>query len=167
MTHLEFGEPGRKLSTPVNDLDLAIRAAILHDVHDKTWSEVGELLDIEPPPNFDHTREHRNAANIGWNGRKILDTRYRNEGGWQQKAKAMKAMADRLKAHDNLKDEFIELLAQDSGVSFEEAYRTAVEDGFDKTIDEWVEAWECKDNDRAMRIQLSDPRFNLIGRVLR
>jgi hypothetical protein len=167
MVHLEFGEPGRNLSAPVNDPDGAVRAAILHDVHDKTWREVGELLRIEPPPRSDVTGGNRNAENTGKNGREILDARYRHEGGWQQKAQAMKAMAVRLRSRDNLKDEFIELLAQDSGVSFEEAYSAVVEDGFDKTIDEWVEAWEHNDSDRAVRIQLSDPRFNLIGRVLR
>jgi hypothetical protein len=167
MVHLEFGEPGRKLSAPVNDPDRAVRAAILHDVHDKTWSEVGELLDIKPHPHSDVIGGNRNAENTGKKGREILDQRYRHEGGWAQKSEVMKVRAARLRSHDNVKDEFIELLAQDSGVSFEEAYRAVVEDGFDKTLDEWIDAWERDDSGRVMRIQLSDPRFDLISRVTR
>jgi hypothetical protein len=105
MVHLEFGEPGSKLSAPVNDPDEAERAAILHDVHDKVWREVGELLAIRPPPRSDVTGGNRNAENAGKNGRKILDARYRHEGGWAQTSKAMKAMAVRLRSHDNLKDQ--------------------------------------------------------------
>jgi hypothetical protein len=121
MVHLEFGEPGRKLSAPVSDPDRAVRATILHDVHDKTWREVGKLMGIKPHPHSAVTGGNRNAGNTGKMGREILDARYRHEGGWQQKSEAMKSGAARLRSHNNLKDEFIELLAQDAGVSFEEA----------------------------------------------
>ena len=103
MVHLEFGEPERKLSAPASDPDRAVRATILHDVHDKTWSEVGELLGIDPHPHSDVTGGNRNARNTGKKGREILDARYRHEGGWKQKAEAMKVMVARLRSHDNLK----------------------------------------------------------------
>jgi hypothetical protein len=166
MRHLEYGEPGRNLRPPAERPDRDVRAAILKDVHGKTYPEVGGLLDIASPPNFELTRAHRNAENAVKRGRAILGAHYRGGGGWPQRAEVMKGMIDRLSARDNLKDQFIELLAQESGVSFQEAYRAAVEDGFNEKIDAWVGAWERDDHRLAVELQLSDQRFNVLDKVL-
>jgi hypothetical protein len=51
-------------------------------------------------------------------------------------------------------------------VSFQEAYRAAVEDGFNEKIDAWVGAWERDDHRLAVELQLSDQRFNVLDKVL-
>jgi len=86
--------------------------------------------------------------------------------GWQDKKRRMRDERARwLSMVGQPKHQFYYLLAELRGTSAEEEERIAADDGFDKLLDMWLAASDHEDPQRANKIQLSDPRFEALGRL--
>ena len=165
------GPRKRKAVAPTQDPGGDVRAAILSDVHEMGSLKIGEELRIPPGPNWAIKRENKNAGNAVKRGRRLLE-RYFGAEEWRSKAERMRAArpraeqlrAERLEKWKSLgpKQQFYALLAEYRITSPAEEERAAIEDGFDRVLDDWLEAWE-RDDDTMERIQLSDTRFNALS----
>jgi hypothetical protein len=94
---LEYGTPSGLPNRAVETLDRDIQAAILKDVDDLTYREIGQELGIPPPRNVDIKGDYSTARMAVNRGRKYLERALREKGGWSEQAKEMKAEATRWK----------------------------------------------------------------------
>jgi hypothetical protein len=94
---LEYGTPSGLPNRAVETLDRDIQAAILKDVEDLTYREIGQELGIPPPRNVDIKGDYSTARMAVSRGRKYLERALREEGGWSKQAEKMKAEATRWK----------------------------------------------------------------------
>ncbi len=163
--HLEYAAPGRKAVPPIKDPDRAIRATILRDVCGWDTRRIGKELQIRTRPGTDLSikREHKNVGRMIDIGRALLEQCFGAEG-WRAKAERMRAARERWESMGP-RQQFYTLLAEDQGTSPEEEERVATKDGFDKTLDEWIDALEKDDDEREVRIRSSDPRFDALARL--
>jgi hypothetical protein len=167
--HLEYAAPNkRKAVPPLKDPERDVRAAILKDVHELTSPKIGRELGIRFNPKWREKRENQNVKFAIKRGRGLLERCFGTQE-WQEKAEHIKDMrarakqlrAERLEKQDSMdiKQQFYALLAEYRITSPKEEQREAVMDGFDKMLDDWIDAHERND-ERWVSIQLSDPRFN-------
>lgn len=162
--HLEYAAPGgRKAVPPLKEPDLVVRAAILSDVYGWGTLRIGKELGVPAPPNSDIKGENQTVRKIIDRGRPLLEQCFGAEG-WRAKAERMRAEPERWKSLGP-KQQFYTLLAEERGTSTEEEERAAKEDGFYKTLSEWIDTCERDDFTRAMHIQLSDSRFDALTRL--
>ncbi|MDQ5827340.1 MAG: hypothetical protein M3441_24535 [Chloroflexota bacterium] len=95
---LEYGTPSGLPNRAVETLDRDIQAAILKDVDDLTYREIGQELGIPPPRNVDIKGDYSTARMAVNRGRKILERALEEKGGWSKEAEKMKAEATRWKS---------------------------------------------------------------------
>jgi hypothetical protein len=112
---LEYGTPSGLPNRAVETLDRDIQAAILKDVEDLTYRDVGQELGIPPPRNVDIKGDYSTARMAVKRGRKILERALREEGGWSKEAEKMKAEAARWKSLSG-KEKLRKTLAEQLGV---------------------------------------------------
>jgi len=114
---LEFGTPGRDLRSEVENIERDVRSAVLRDAGDLTYRQIGEVLDVPPPPDIKDKGDHPTVRQMVRRGRAHLE-RVLGEEGWREKAKDMKAEAQRQR------DAGLELqaylVAEEAGVPEEE-----------------------------------------------
>ncbi|MDP9456605.1 MAG: hypothetical protein M3Q49_00415 [Actinomycetota bacterium] len=162
--HLEYAAPGgRKAVPPLKNPDLAVRAAVRREVHGWGTLRIGRELGIPAPPDADIKGENQTVRKMVNRGRPLLEQCFGSEG-WRARVERMRAERERWESLGP-KQWFYVLLAEERGTSPEEEERAANEDGFDETLGEWMKAWEQHDPYRALRIQLSDPRFDALDRL--
>jgi len=170
--YLQYTGPRKsKAVAPMQDPERDVRAAILSDVHEMSFPKIGEELGIPPGPNWEIKRENKNAGNAVKSGRRLLERHFGAEE-WRTKAERMRAArprakqlrAERLEKWESMgpKQQFYALLAEYRITSPAEEERAAIEDSFDKVLDDWIEAYE-RDDGRVGRILLSDSRFNALS----
>jgi hypothetical protein len=78
---LEYGTPSGLPNRAVEKLDRDIQAAILKDVDDLTYREIGQELGIPPPRNVDIKGDYSTARMSVNRGRKILERALGEQGG--------------------------------------------------------------------------------------
>ena len=113
---LEYGTPRRGVPTRVEEhLGRDIQAAILSDVDNLTYREIGRELGIPPPRNVDIKGDYSTARMAVNRGRKILERALSEEGGWSKQAEKMKAEATRWKSLSG-KEKLRKTLAEQLGI---------------------------------------------------
>jgi hypothetical protein len=159
--HLQYAAPGgRKAVAPIKDPERDVHAAVLEDVCGLTTLQIGKELGIPLPASdaMSGRRENQTVRRmIKDNGRPLLERRFGPEG-WCAKVGSMRATRESWASMEP-NQQFYTLLAEKRGTSAEAEKEAAVQDGFDKKLDEWMDAWERNERQRATSIQLSDPRF--------
>jgi len=113
---LEYGTPSGLPNRAVETLDRDIQAAILKDVDDLTYREIGQELGIPPPRNVDIKGDYSTARMAVNRGRKILEKALSKVGGWSKEAEKMKAEATRWKSLSG-KEKLRKALAEQFGTS--------------------------------------------------
>jgi len=113
---LEYGTPSGLPNRAVETLDRDIQAAILKDVDDLTYREIGRELGIPPPRNVDIKGDYSTARMAVNRGRKILGRALEEKGGWSKQAEEMKAEATRWKSLSG-KEKLRKALAEQFGIS--------------------------------------------------
>lgn len=164
--YLRYARPGRKAVPPIKNPKLAAQAVVLKDVHELGTFKIGEKLGI-PATNVDIRQEKGEnqtvRAMIRGRGRPLIVQCFGTEE-WNTRVERMRAERDRWKSMEP-KRQFYALLDEKRGTSPEDEERTALNDGFDKTLAEWIHAYEQNEYRRAVRIQLSDARFDALDRI--
>jgi hypothetical protein len=112
---LEYGTPSGLPNRAAEKLDRDIQAAILKDVDDLTYREIGQELGIPPPRNVDIKGDYSTARMAVNRGRKILERALSEEGGWSKEAEKMKAQATRWKSLSG-KEKLRKTLAEQLGI---------------------------------------------------
>lgn len=163
--HLEYAMPGgRKAVAPLKDPERTIMAAILSDVHDLSTLQVGEKLRMPPPLSCRIKGENQTVRKMIDRGHFLLEQCFEAEG-WRARVERIRAERERWNSIEGPEQQFYALLAEKRGTSPEEEERAAIENGFEKTLDEWVRAHEQDNHRQAVRIQLSDSRFDALERL--
>jgi|SRR5215207_1816456 len=162
--HLQYAAPGRKAVPPLRDPERAVMATIISDVHNLSTLRIGEELGIVAPSDSDIKGENQTVRKMVHRGRLLLEQCFGTEG-WNSKVKRMRAERQRWESIPGPKQQFYTLLAEERGTSPEDEEHTALEDGFDTILDEWVAAYEQGDSRQAMRIQFTDDRFDALRRL--
>jgi hypothetical protein len=126
MSFLEYGVPGQRQTAQVRSADRDVKAAVRRDVDGLTYREIGRLLDVPPPDNFDYKGDHPRVRQMVKRGRAILERALGKED-WQQHVKAMKAEAKRWNALSEVEQE-AESISEHLGIPYEEALQSAIED---------------------------------------
>ncbi len=120
---LEYGAPDRKLTPAIKQPQRDVRAAVLRDVDGLSYREIGERLDVPPPPDFAIKKEHQTVRKMVENGKLMLKEAF-GEEGWRDRAKAMKAEKawwQSLSSAEQQKEREAESIALDLGIPIEEA----------------------------------------------
>jgi hypothetical protein len=91
---LEFGKPARDLRPERENVAQYLRAAILRDVGGLTYRQIGERLSVSPPPDAAYKGDYPVVRQMVGRGREALQQTFGAEG-WNEKAEAMKAEAER------------------------------------------------------------------------
>jgi hypothetical protein len=164
--HLEHAGPRKYRAVPsVRKPERDVKAALLREVLDFSTLRIGEELGFSPPAEPAIKRENPAVRMAIGRGLELLEHFFGVEG-WQDKKRRMRDERARwLSMVGQPKQQFYYLLAELRGTSAEEEERIAVDDGFDMLLDEWLAADDHEDHQRAIRIQLSDPRFDALGRL--
>jgi len=67
-----------------------VRAAVLHDVDGLSYRQIGEMMEIPLPPDFEIKGEHQAVRKMVERGRRILISAF-GEKGWREHVAKMKA----------------------------------------------------------------------------
>ncbi len=124
---LEFGAPNRQLRPVVAEPHRAVEAAILHEVQDLKYPQIGRMLGIPPPPDYEVKRDYQGVSDAVKRGKDILEKAFGKEG-WRERRRAMKAeMAwwRSLSPEEKFRETDLEFTALSLGISREEARRRA------------------------------------------
>jgi hypothetical protein len=121
MAFLEYGVPGQRQAAAVKNADLDVRAAVLRDVDELTYREIGRILDVPLPEDFDYKGDLPRVRQMVKRGRSLLEGALGKEG-WQEHIEAMKAEAKRWKALDEI-EQSAESTSVHLGIPYEEALR--------------------------------------------
>jgi hypothetical protein len=167
--HLEHAGPQKYRAVPsVRKPERDVTAALLREVLDFSTLRIGEELEFSPPSEPGIKREHPAVRMAIGRGLGLLEHCFGVEG-WQGKKRRMRDERARwLSMNGQPKQQFYYLLAELRGTSAEQEERIAADDGFDKLLDEWLVAFAASDHEdhrRAIKIQLSDPRFDALRRL--
>jgi hypothetical protein len=111
---LEYGTPSGLPNRAAEKLDRDIQAAILKDVDDLTYREIGQELGIPPPRNVDIKGDYSTARMAVNRGRKILEKALGRDG-WSKRAETMKAQAARWNSLSG-KEKLRKTLAEQLGI---------------------------------------------------
>jgi hypothetical protein len=164
-TYLEYAGPERKAVPPVANPTRDVSAALLNEVCGYSSLQVGEELGFRVPADAAIKGENQTVRRAIQRGRALLEQCFGREG-WRARAERMGEMRRRWESLEGQpKRQFYTLLAEERGTTAEEEQHTAVEDGFDILLGEWISAWESEDFPSVMRIQRSDPRFDALSRL--
>jgi len=167
--HLEHAGPRKyRPIPPVRKPERDVTAALLREVLDFSTLRIGEELGFSPPSEPAIKRENPAVRMAIGRGHGLLEHCFGVEG-WQDKKRRMRDERARwLSMNSQPKQQFYYLLAELRGTSAEQEERIAADDGFDKLLDEWLVAFAASDHEdhrRAIKIQLSDPRFDALRRL--
>lgn len=121
MAFLEHGTPGRRIPAATKAAARDVRAAVLKDVDDLTYREIGDELGV-PPPEYDGKGDHPTVRKMVRRGRRILEQALGVEG-WRRQAEAMRIEAGRWSALSEEERE-AELEVEALGLSYEETTGT-------------------------------------------
>ena len=148
IVHLEYAGPDKaKPLPPLKDPCHDVRAAVFTDMLRST-RRAGKLLSIPHPPSDEARHENQTVRNAANRGRELL-VYYFGEAEWNAKVERMREYRrwwEYLESIDDSKEQFYEMLAKAYGTSFEHERLRAEGDGFDKKLEEWVTAYEQKEN---------------------
>ncbi len=86
---LEYGTPNRKLTPAVKEPNRDVQAAVLHEVDGLNYRQIGELMRIPLPPDFEVKGEHQTVRKMVERGRGILKRAF-GEEGWREQVEKMK-----------------------------------------------------------------------------
>ncbi len=78
---LEYGTPNRKLTPAVKEPNRDVTAAVLHEVDELNYRQIGELMRIPLPPDFEIKGEYQTVRKMVERGRRILEGAFSEEGG--------------------------------------------------------------------------------------
>lgn len=118
MVVLEYGSPG-KTPRPVERARDQIRAAVLNDVEGLTHREIADRLGISfDKEKYKQTKKIPKVVRLVEAGQELLSKVLSVEGGWQKRAKEMKAEAERYSSLDE-ESRLIEWEAENTGRSAE------------------------------------------------
>ena len=87
---LEYGTPDRRPIPAVKEPRREVRAAVLHDVDGLSYRQIGEMMEIPLPPDFEIKGEHQAVRKMVERGRRILISAF-GEKGWREHVAKMKA----------------------------------------------------------------------------
>ncbi len=145
-----------------------VTVAVLQDVFGLSTLEIGETLRFKAPSDLDkmRKREHATVRAAAQRGRELLHYYFGVEE-WRQKAERMRALRTRwLEIGDQPKKQIYYLLGERRGTSLEEEEAAAIQDGFDKLLEEWVAARLRGDDRMAVWLRRKDPRFKQLAPLL-
>jgi hypothetical protein len=87
---LEYGAPDQKKLTPaIKEPARDVRAAVLYDVDELSYREIGERMRVSPP-DLGIKGENQTVRKMADRGRRILEEAFGKEG-WRKRAEKMKA----------------------------------------------------------------------------
>jgi hypothetical protein len=165
--YLWYSKPNKnKAVPPVKDPQRDVRAAVLQDVFGLSTLRIGEMLKFDTPANPHIKRENRTVAAAARRGRELLNYYFGAEE-WRQKAKRIRAYrALWFELDDQPKKQIYYLLAERHRTSLEEEETAAMQDGFDRLLEEWIAARLHGDEQAALSLLDTDPRFEEFIRQL-
>jgi hypothetical protein len=124
---LEYGAPNRKLTPAVKNPNQKVQAAVLYDVDELNYRQIGERMGIPLPPDFEIKGEHQTVRKMVERGREILKKAF-GEEGWPERVETMKAQKAwwrSLSEEERDKVMDTEISALNLSISVEEARRRA------------------------------------------
>jgi hypothetical protein len=121
MAFLEHGTPGRRIPAATKAAARDIKAAVLKDVDDLTYREIGRELGVPPPEDAGHKGDHPTVRKMVRRGRRVLEQALGVEG-WHTQAEAMRVEAERWNSLSEEERE-AEMEAEALGVPYEEPFR--------------------------------------------
>jgi hypothetical protein len=146
--HLEYAAPDkRKARPPLENPSHNVRAAVFTAMSGSS-RRAGELLGIPLPPSDEVKHENETVRTAAKQGRELL-IHYFGEAEWKAKVERMREYRrwwEYLESIDDSKEQFYAMLAKACGTSLEHERLRAERDGFDKKLEEWVAAYEQKEN---------------------
>jgi hypothetical protein len=122
---LEYGAPNRNLKSPVENPQRDVRAAVLADVDQLKYPEIGSRLHISPPPAYADDGDYQSVSDAVKRGRDILEKAFGTEG-CQQRVEKMRIEKDwwqSLSGQAQGDEQYIDWLARHDDISREEARR--------------------------------------------
>ena len=144
---------------PIKAPQRDVKAAVLQDAHGLSTLRIGEILNFDTPSDPHIKRENRAVAKAAQRGRELLHYYFGAEEWWQ-KAERMRALrAKWLDIGDQPKKQIYYLLGERRGTSLEAEEAAAIQDGFDRLLEEWIAALLRGDDRTAKRLMSKDPRF--------
>jgi hypothetical protein len=126
MAFIEYGVPGRRTLPAARSIARDVKAAILKDVECLTYRQIGERLGVPPPADFGYKGDHSAVRKMVGRGRKFLKAGLGGEG-YASHVQAIKEEARRRRGMSDAERE-AEDLAEDFGISYEEALRRVEEE---------------------------------------
>jgi hypothetical protein len=160
--YLWYSTPNKnKAVSPVKDPQRDVRAAVLQDLFDLSTLRIGEIMWFKAPSELDRARKHENAAvrAAAQRGRELLHY-YFGVDEWRQKVERVRALRRQWRELEDLpKGQVYYLLAECHGTSIDEEEKSALQDGFDQLLEEWIAAWIRDDMQTANSIVHKDVRF--------
>ncbi len=121
MAYIEHGIPGRSTVPAAKSVGRDIKAAILKDVEDLTYRQIGDRLGIPPPADFGYKGDHSSVRKMVGRGRKFFRCGLGDEG-YASHVEAMKEEAKRRRDMSEIERE-----AEDLSEAFRIPYEDALE----------------------------------------
>lgn len=121
MAYIEHGTPGRRAVPAAKSVARDVKAAVLKDVEDLTYRQIGDRLGVPPPANFGYKGDHASVRKMVGRGRKFFKTGLGDEG-YESHVEAMKEEAKRRRGMSGIERE-----AEDLSETFRIPYEDALE----------------------------------------
>ena len=126
MAFVEYGTPKRGAIPAAKSVARDVRMAILKDVEDLTYKQIGERLGISPSASYSYKGDHAAVRKMVGRGRRFLTAGLGDEG-YASHIQAMKQEARRRRGLSNVERD-AEDMAEAFGISYEDALRRVQEE---------------------------------------
>lgn len=126
MAFVEYGTPKRGAIPAAKSVARDVRMAILKDVEDLTYKQIGERLSISPSASYSYKGDHAAVRKMVGRGRRFL-TEGLGDEGYASHIQAMKQEARRRRGLSNAERD-AEDMAEAFGISYEDALRRVQEE---------------------------------------